>query len=417
VAAKPYYNQDEMMKTRFPKHDNRRRTAILIAGTAAMMTLGVIFIWSIFAEPIENEFGWTRSQTSLTFSIALISFSLGMMFNGATANRIPEKIGVLVGIAFILCGFVLCLFTQKLVMLYICYGVFGGFGLGICYNNLVASVLAWFPDRIGFATGALLTGYGLGSVLWGFPVSTVVHSTIGWRWAFVFLGIAVSGMNLFAFWFIKKPPSDVFEQREETVSDAIDYSARQMVGKMSFWIFIVWKSFPMGALCAIVAQAFMLISEIGGNVQVATFAVAAINIGNGSFRLLAGILNDKLGQQKTLIALPALLILFSLLLAYAYRTQNIPGVILSLLILGALYGGYALMNIAFVRINYGQIFLNANVGLSSLLFIPFTLCFPMICAFSFERTGSYHQFLFAVPFIAFVSFVSAIMVRPFLKTG
>ena len=96
----------------------KNRYAILVCGILTMLMFGTIYAWSIFIPPLEAEFGWTRSQTSLVFSVAMIGLSLWIVGEGVTAmkkaaanpdDKKPEKAGKTekrrwVVIALILCA-------------------------------------------------------------------------------------------------------------------------------------------------------------------------------------------------------------------------------------------------------------------------------------------------------------------------
>ena len=85
----------------------RNRYAILACGTIVLMVLGLIYAWSIFVAPLEGEFGWSRSQTSLTFSISMVAWSFGMLANGWLAWRLGLRARFAIGIALIAAGFAL----------------------------------------------------------------------------------------------------------------------------------------------------------------------------------------------------------------------------------------------------------------------------------------------------------------------
>ena len=79
------------------------RFAILTCGTAVLMVLGLIYAWSIFVQPLETEFGWSRSQTSLTFSVSMVLWSCGMLANGQLSKRLPLRVCFALGIGLIAC--------------------------------------------------------------------------------------------------------------------------------------------------------------------------------------------------------------------------------------------------------------------------------------------------------------------------
>ncbi|NLN47872.1 MAG: OFA family MFS transporter, partial [Clostridiales bacterium] len=78
---------------------------ILIIGAFLMLFLGLIYAWSLFAAPLEAEFGWSRSQTSVTFSISMITFCLGSIMSGFILKKRPPRNVLLISAVLFLIGF------------------------------------------------------------------------------------------------------------------------------------------------------------------------------------------------------------------------------------------------------------------------------------------------------------------------
>ncbi len=101
-----------------------------------LMGLGLIYGYSIFVNPLEQEFGWNRSETSLTFTISMIAMSTGVMASGYFNNKSEGKRSVItmsISACLIAVGFIITSFTNRLISFYIFYGVFGGnIGQRIC---------------------------------------------------------------------------------------------------------------------------------------------------------------------------------------------------------------------------------------------------------------------------------------------
>lgn len=74
-----------------PAKTTHSRTAILGVGMITLAIAGLLYAWSIFVAPLETEFGWNRSQTSLTFSLSMVFWSVGLLVNGQMAKRLPPK--------------------------------------------------------------------------------------------------------------------------------------------------------------------------------------------------------------------------------------------------------------------------------------------------------------------------------------
>lgn len=392
------------------------RFAILGCGTAVLMVLGLIYAWSIFVQPLEAEFGWSRSQTSLTFSVSMVLWSCGMLANGQLSKRLPLRACFALGSGLIACGFVLNSFATELWQAYLAYGVLCGFGTGLSYNLWMSSTFAHFPDKTGLASGVLLMGFGMGSMVLGSAASALIHSPLGWRGAMLILAGIVLSVALLAMPFLHKPdqvrakvPDQERANRPEAHEDGRELSGSQMIRQPSFWAYTLWKVLVMGAAAAIIAQAAPLMADLGASSVFCTTAVAALSIGNGCGRPIVGVLYDRLGRMRTMVALPAFGILIGFGLFAAYTTGSVLGLALSLFAEGVLYGGYATINTSFVRTVYGQRSVAMNIGISSFTLMPFNFAFPLILAALFMATGSYGPGLSALPVLAAISLGAALL--------
>ncbi len=152
------------------------------ASIAIHLCIGSVYAWSVFNPPLSRELGvvgasaadWTLNDLGWIFSIAIIFLGL----SAAIAGRWLEKVGprcVGVTAAFLWGGgFLIGALGIKLHMMwmiYLGYGVLGGCGLGLGYVSPVSTLIKWFPDRRGMATGMAIMGFGGGAIL-GAPLKT-----------------------------------------------------------------------------------------------------------------------------------------------------------------------------------------------------------------------------------------------------
>ena len=395
----------------------RNRYASLACGTVVLMVLGLIYAWSIFVAPLEAEFGWTRAETSLTFSVSMVMWSCGMLANGQLSRRLPLRVCFAAGTALIACGFALASTASELWQLYMFYGVLCGLGTGLCYNLWMSATFARFPDRTGFASGVLLMGFGLGSMVLGSAASALIASPVGWRGAFLALAAVAVAVALAAMPFLRPPgPGDQAHGTSVDANagsrDGVELTGSQMLREPSFWIYTAWKVLVMGAAAAVIAQAAPIMSDIGADGAFSTVAVAALSIGNGCGRPVVGAVYDRIGRDRTIVVLPACGIAIGAALAASYALGSVPALAVCLFAEGVLYGGYATINTSFVRTTYGQKSVAMNIGISSFTLMPFNFAFPIIAASVFVATGSYGACLAALPVLAAVSLAAGIACRP-----
>ena len=146
------------------------------ASIAIHLCIGSVYAWSIFNPPLQRELGvvgpaagdWSLQSVVWIFSVAIVFLGL----SAAVAGRWLEKVGprcVGVTAAFLWGGGFLIgalgIQLHQLWLIYLGYGVFGGCGLGLGYVSPVSTLIRWFPDRRGMATGMAIMGFGGGAMI------------------------------------------------------------------------------------------------------------------------------------------------------------------------------------------------------------------------------------------------------------
>lgn len=389
------------------QNPNVQRYIVLACGTIIMLVLGLIYAWSIFVAPLEAEFGWTRSETATTFSISMVMWSCGMLSCGWLMNRFRPRVCFAMGIALITCGFLLSSSVTELWQLYIFYGVFCGFGTGLCYNLWTSVVFAHFSGGTGFAGGVLLMGFGMGAMVLGSAVSMLIASPVGWRGSFAILaGLAVA-VAAASMYFLRMPAKPTEKPKANAVETGVTLTGGQMLRTPSFWTFALWRVLVMGGAAAVIAQTAPIMASIGVDAAFCSAAVGALSIGNGCGRPIIGIAYDRIGRDRTLVVLAVAGVIIGVALVAAYMTQSILLLAVALFFEGVLYGGYATVNTTFIKTTYGQAHVASNLGISSFSLMPFNAVFPMLMAFSFQLAGDYALALGALPVIAVISLVAA----------
>lgn len=145
------------------------RAAILAAGCIMFLFTGTIYAWSILSSPFPVEFGWTSAQLGLNFTIVMSCFCIGGLAGSFVTRRLSARVTVLIGAVMCFLGYFLCsrITAQSLWLLYISYGGLIGLGVGFSYNAVLGTVVGWFPDKKGFASGVLLMGFGCSTLIMG----------------------------------------------------------------------------------------------------------------------------------------------------------------------------------------------------------------------------------------------------------
>ena len=146
------------------------------ASIAIHLCIGSVYAWSVFNPPLTRELGvvassaedWSLSSVVWIFSVAIVFLGLAAAFAGKWLEEVgPRMVGVAAAIlwggGFIIGSFGIS--THQLWLLYLGYGVLGGCGLGLGYVSPVSTLIRWFPDRRGMATGMAIMGFGGGAMI------------------------------------------------------------------------------------------------------------------------------------------------------------------------------------------------------------------------------------------------------------
>ncbi|MEL7176322.1 MAG: OFA family MFS transporter [Pseudomonadota bacterium] len=183
--------------------DGYNRWRVPPASIAIHMCIGSVYAWSVFNPALTKELGvvsssggdWSLSSVVWIFSVAIVVLGLTAAVGGKWLEKVgPRYVGVVAaclwGGGFIVGSFGIAM--HQLWMVYLGYGVFGGAGLGLGYVSPVSTLIRWFPDRRGMATGMAIMGFGGGAMI-GAPLKQWLLET--YQRAPEYLG-AESAVNL-----------------------------------------------------------------------------------------------------------------------------------------------------------------------------------------------------------------------------
>ena len=152
------------------------RWLVPLASIAIHLCIGSVYAWSLFNPALTRTLGvvapaagdWPLTEVIWIFSVAIVCLGLAAAFAGRWLEDVgPRMVGVVAaacwGGGFVVSG--IGILTHELGLLYVGYGVIGGCGLGLGYVSPVSTLIRWFPDRRGLATGMAIMGFGGGALL------------------------------------------------------------------------------------------------------------------------------------------------------------------------------------------------------------------------------------------------------------
>ncbi|HER6199309.1 TPA: OFA family MFS transporter [Streptococcus pyogenes] len=308
--------------------EKTKRYIIATAGILLHLMLGSTYAWSVYRNPILQETGWDQAPVAFAFSLAIFCLGLSAAFMGNLVEQYgPRLTGTVSAILYasgnMLTG--LAIDRKKIWLLYIGYGVIGGLGLGAGYITPISTIIKWFPDKRGMATGFAIMGFGFASLLTS-PIAQWLIETEGLVATFYLLGLIYLIVMLFASQLIIKPTAAEIaildKKRLQNNSYLIEgMTAKEALKTKSFyclWV-ILFINITCGlGLISVVAP--MAQDLTGMSPEMSAIVVGAMGIFNGFGRLVWASLSDYIGRRVTVILLFLVSIIMTISLIFAHSS-------------------------------------------------------------------------------------------------
>jgi OFA family oxalate/formate antiporter-like MFS transporter len=388
-----------------------------VAGGVCMnLALGTLYAWSVFVLPLEQEFGWTRAQTSWTFTIAIVTFAASFILAGRIQDKRGPQICAAIGGTLVGVGFILSSFTSSIAYLYLMFGVVVGLGNGFGYATPVPVASKWFPDKRGLVVGMMVGGYGAGSAIFG-PVATSLIGSVGWRATFQILGALFFVMGMIGAVLLKNPPAGYQPAGwRASATGAVaqrssrEYAPAEMLRTTTFYL--LWIAYCLGTTAGlmVISQLVPFARAAGLTAAAATFAITIGAFGNAGGRIFSGWLSDTLGRLTTLRAM-VFLSAVAMPMWFAVRQEIFFFYLLAVVVYWC-YGTQLSVFASTTADFYGTRNLGMNYGLLFSAWGVAGIIGPMIGARVYDMFGDYRFAFYAAAALALVSFGSLALARP-----
>jgi OFA family oxalate/formate antiporter-like MFS transporter len=389
----------------------------LLGGMVSSTTCGLLlYAWSVFIKPLNQTFGWSRAEIAMAYGICILIFALVSYPAGRLSDRYGARMIVFVGGIILGIGFFLAGFSDSKAWLYLSYGVIAGIGGGMIYLPPIATAPKWWPDRRAFATGCAVVGLGLGSFVMG-PLATAIIESLGWRYVFWYVGVAMGIMAILSSLTLGNPPRG-WSPRGWDPPDLQskgnllgDYTFAESIRTIQFWLlYISYFSASFGGL--------LVIGHIAGHgldsgltAMQAGWAVSALAGCNAVTRIVTGLFVDRLGTRVLFLIYFGIQAGALLLLYPAGSTHWQLWIIAA--VIGWNYGGMFTLFPATCLAFYGGKSQGTNYGL---LFTAFGLAGfagPYAGGFLKDVTGTYFvPFALSAGMVSISVFLSLIIKTP-----
>jgi MFS transporter, OFA family, oxalate/formate antiporter len=298
---------------------------VVAAGVGLNLALGILYAWSVFSkqltEPIEKGgFGWTRTQATLPYTIAIACFALMMIPAGRLQDKLGPRLIATVGAALTGLGlFVTSLATPESAWpAMLGFGLLAGTGFGLGYASTTPAAVKWFPpEKKGLITGTVVAGFGLAPVYIA-PLSKYLLGTQGIGPSFRLLAIVFSVAMLALAQLVRDPPKAAQAKKAEGTGDV---GWRQMLRQPAFYSLYFQYAFAATAGLMIIGHLAKIVTvQSNGGIKVGFFFVALLAIFNASGRVAAGIVSDRIGRMIT-VAFVCILQALNMAFFSSYSTE------------------------------------------------------------------------------------------------
>ena len=368
---------------------------VTIAGMCLNLALGILYAWSMFSKQLteaieKGGFGWTKTQATLPYTIAIACFAIMMVPAGRLQDRFGPRVVAAMGALFCGIGLIVASFgsPQSVFFAVAGFGVLVGTGMGLGYSAATPAAVKWFPpEKKGLITGLVVGGFGLAPVYIA-PLSKYLLGTYGINASFRILGIAFLAVAGIASQFIKNPPTPATPKAANAKgASSNDFTWREMLKTPAFYsLYIQYACAATAGLMIIGHLAKIVAVQSGGTIKVGFLFVALLAIFNAGGRVVAGIVSDYIGRIITLVFV---FILQAVIMAFFPQLSTISGFMIGSAMAGFNYGACLSLFPSTTADYWGTKNLGLNYGILFTAWGVGGVFGPMLAGSIADATGSY----------------------------
>nr|WP_245923835.1 OFA family MFS transporter [Actinoplanes atraurantiacus] len=421
------------------------------AALSVHLCIGQVYATSVYKNSFIAHFDASQTAIGIIFSIAIVMLGLSAAVGGTWVEANGPRKAMFVSACFWASGFLvsaLGIATEQLWLVYAGYGVLGGIGLGIGYISPVSTLIKWFPDRPGLATGLAIMGFGGGALIaspasrqllslydsdYDPNVATSVASGHALVLLFLTLGIGYFLIMMFGVANIRVPaegwrpagwdPSSVREKRLVTTANV---SAANAIRTKAFWLLWVVLFCNVTAGIGILEQASPMIQDFFRSDGVSTVSVAAaggfvgvLSLFNMAGRFAWSSTSDLIGRKPIYMVYLGVGMALYLLLALVGDVATALFVLMAGLIISFYGGGFATVP-AYLRDLFGTYQVGAIHGRLLTAWSAAGVAGPLIVNGFLDQQGkpgtltssAYQPALLTMVGVLAVGFVANLLIRP-----
>jgi len=399
----------------------KNRWLIALSAVGIHLSIGSVYAWSVFTKPLQHEMGWGLKEISLTFSLAILFLGLSAAFLGHFVEKFgPRAAGTLSAVFFGtgVAGAGLAIQLESLMLLYFFYGMIAGIGLGVGYITPVSTLVKWFPDRRGLATGLAIMGFGFAAMI-ASPIMNFLIENYGISNTFYILGACYFVIIFCSAQYLAPPKQGWIPKGMQSTGktsgnvklkeDLRQLTANEAVKTREFWA--LWLMLFINITCgiAILAVASPMAQElVGMSAAGAATMVGVMGLFNGGGRIVWATISDYIGRPNVYT------LFFALQVVAFFLLPNLTvGLLFSITVylIMTCYGGGFSSNPAYIGDLFGTKQLGAIHGYILTAWAAAGLAGPIFVSWVRETTGSYQGTLVIFSGIFVLALAVSLLIR------
>ncbi|MFJ4551173.1 OFA family MFS transporter [Streptomyces sp. NPDC088817] len=321
------------------------------AALSVHLSIGQAYAWSVFKPPLESALHLDGTRSALPFQLAIVVLGLSAAFGGTLVERNGPRWAMTVALVCFSSGFLLAALgaqTEQYWLIVLGYGFVGGIGLGIGYISPVSTLIKWFPDRPGMATGIAIMGFGGGALI-ASPWSVQMLDSFGTDHSGIALAFLVHGLSYAVFMslgvlLVRVPRAGKPVESGPSAFAGAQVSARSAVRTPQFWCLWLVLCMNVTAGIGILEKAAPMIADFFADTSTPVSAsaaagfVALLSAANMAGRIGWSSTSDLIGRKNIYRVYLGVGALMYLLIA-SFGDSSKPLFIVCALVILSFYGG------------------------------------------------------------------------------
>ncbi len=386
-------------------HSNKRYI-ILIAGMIIQLCAGVIYMWAVFKDPVSAYLERSSNEIAFVSSIMLSAFVFGILFGGILQDRFGPQSIAIAGSVIMSSGIILTSFITSdfASLIYLTYGVIGGFGVGMVYLCTVSCVQKWFPDKRGFATGAMVGAFGFSLVIFA-PLATHLLGETGVPMTFRILGSAFMVICVVSALILVNPPEGFTAPGKVTDTGKKQFTPSEMVRTREFYLITISLFLVLPAFFILNPHLVTLATD-RGFAEYATMGVMITGVFSAAGRLLITWMSDKTGRISAMVFVAVMTAIGVIALTVASGFLFLVCVAIISFTFGGASGVYA----AVTADHFGTKNMGTNYGIVIMGFGASALLFPYVTSM-ISSTGDMTNAFILAAVTCILALVLVLMLR------